>query len=610
EEHHARRGRGRGDVLDQVEEGVLGPVDVVEDDDEWLSCGRQLEEPPRSPEHLVQWVSAFGEADCRRNAYGRIGTLRSCELEKARTGLLGRVLAVDAGGVARDLEKGPERDAASISQAPATYDPAFRRDPAPELVDEARLAGARLRDERDETAHALGSRGRERGLERLELAGAPDDRTAVIPLQGLGCVDRDEPICGDTLRLSLGIDGIDRFDLHRVPHEPVGRLAEQDFVRRRRLLQTRCGVHDVSGHEPLARCRVARHDLARVDAGPVPDRDAPALLELGVQLRQCVAHLGCGPHGAEGVVLVQKGQAEHRHDRIADVFLDGAAVPLECRSHLVEVARHHLSDCLRVELLSHRGRPLEVREDDRHRLSHLTNRLRGDELCTAESAQPEALRVLLSAGRALDHDSVYDGSAATHTHESAPRRPRLRVSSPVCGRWEARSTPAAARSRPREGTRRAWRTIRGVRSPRRALPPRQRASDRDAGVRGPAPGAAETPLAWCGPPASADGGTARARERLPPSLRRSRRRGEPGRESFGRILPRTSRRLARSGPSRSPPGGTRAPAARAAPPAYPARPSHAGGTRATALRSTSLAHRRPGARRTTISGTRARGRFG
>src|SRR2546423_2490820 len=180
EEHHARRGRGRGDVLDQVEEGVLGPVDVVEDDDEWLSCGSQLEEPPRSPEHLVQWVSAFGEADCGRDAHGRLGTLGSCELEKPSARLLGRVLVADAGGVARDLQKGPERDAASISQAPAADDPAFGRDPAAELVDEARLAGAGLCDERDETAHALGSRGRERGLERLELADAPDDRTAVI----------------------------------------------------------------------------------------------------------------------------------------------------------------------------------------------------------------------------------------------------------------------------------------------------------------------------------------------------------------------------------------------------------------------------------------------
>ena len=365
EEHHARRGRGRGDVLDQVEEGVLGPVDVVEDDDhglpcredddEWLSCGSQLEEPPRSPEHLVQRVSAFGEADCGRDAHGRLGTLGSCELEKPSARLLGRVLVADAGGVARDLKKGPERDAASIGQAPAAYDPAFGRDPAAELVDEARLAGAGLRDERDETAHALGSRRRERGLERLELADAPDDRTAVMPLQGLCCVDRDEPICGDTLRFSLGIDGIDRFDLHCVPHEPVGRLAEQDFVGRRRLLQTSRGVHDVSGDEPLARCRVARHDLAGVDAGPVPNRDAPAPLELGVQLGQCVPHVGCGPHGTEGVVLVQQGKAEHRHDRVADVFLDGAAVPLECRSHLVEVARHHLPDCLRVELLSHCG---------------------------------------------------------------------------------------------------------------------------------------------------------------------------------------------------------------------------------------------------------------
>src|SRR5207249_4937270 len=77
-----------------------------------------------------------------------------------------------------------------------------------------------------------------------------------------------------------------------------------------------------------------------------------------------------GSDGAERVVLVDAGKAEDGHDRVADVLLDRSAVALECPTHLIEVARHDLAYRLRVELLRHRRRSLEIGEDDRHGLSY------------------------------------------------------------------------------------------------------------------------------------------------------------------------------------------------------------------------------------------------
>jgi hypothetical protein len=38
--------------------------------------------------------------------------------------------------------------------------------------------------------------------------------------------------------------------------------------------------------------------------------------------------------GTESIVLLNARQAEDRHDRVADVLLDRAAVPLENHAHL------------------------------------------------------------------------------------------------------------------------------------------------------------------------------------------------------------------------------------------------------------------------------------
>jgi hypothetical protein len=147
----------------------------------------------------------------------------------------------------------------------------------------------------------------------------------------------------DPLRLSLQLEGLDLLDLDRFSHESVRRRADQDLERRRGLLEPCRDVHRVAGDQSLPRRRVAGDDLARVDSGSVGEADAPDALQLVVESGKGELHLVRRTYRAQRVVLLDARQAEDRHDRIADVLLDGAAVPLQDHPHLVEVARHDLA---------------------------------------------------------------------------------------------------------------------------------------------------------------------------------------------------------------------------------------------------------------------------
>ena len=111
-------------------------------------------------------------------------------------------------------------------------------------------------------------------------------------------------------------------------NEAVCRAAEQNLVRRRRLLEARGRVDRVACDQPLPRRRIAGNHLAGVDARAVADRHAPAAVQFLVQSGEPVPHLRCGANRPQRVVLVEPRQPEHGHDRVPDVLLDGTAVPL------------------------------------------------------------------------------------------------------------------------------------------------------------------------------------------------------------------------------------------------------------------------------------------
>ena len=73
-----------------------------------------------------------------------------------------------------------------------------------------------------------------------------DERQVVTALGDADPADREQPVGGNALGLALQLERLDRLDLDGVAHEPVGRLADQHLVGRRRLLEPRRDVDRVA----------------------------------------------------------------------------------------------------------------------------------------------------------------------------------------------------------------------------------------------------------------------------------------------------------------------------------------------------------------------------
>jgi hypothetical protein len=101
----------------------------------------------------------------------------------------------------------------------------------------------------------------------------------------------------------------------------------------------------------------------------IPVRTAIAMpsssLELLVQGHERLPHVACRPDRPEGVVVVDLGDAEHGHDRVADELFEGPAVRLEDDPHPVEVPLDRTAEGLGVESLAQRGRSGQVAEEHR-----------------------------------------------------------------------------------------------------------------------------------------------------------------------------------------------------------------------------------------------------
>ena len=89
--------------------------------------------------------------------------------------------------------------------------------------------------------------------------------------------------------------------------------------------QPRRDVDGVAGHRPAVGGRFADDRLAGVDADAQPER-------LGLEVERRVQPLDRrnesepGAHRALGVVVAGARNAEHRHHRVADVFVEGTAL--------------------------------------------------------------------------------------------------------------------------------------------------------------------------------------------------------------------------------------------------------------------------------------------
>ena len=160
----------------------------------------------------------------------------------------------------------------------------------------------------------------------------------------------------DLLRLALQLEGagvlVHDGGLARAPC----RLADEHGARLGRRLDARRGVDEVAGDESLAG-GAERH-------GGLAGEDARACLQPGVERGDGLDEIERGADGALGVVLARGRRAPHRHHRVADELLHGAAVAADDEARGVEVAREQVADVLRVARLRERREADEVGEED------------------------------------------------------------------------------------------------------------------------------------------------------------------------------------------------------------------------------------------------------
>ena len=133
--------------------------------------------------------------------------------------------------------------------------------------------------------------------------------------------------------------------------------AHEHAVGRRRSLQPRSGIHDVTLDHRLAKLGAGidvDQNLARVD------RDAQFQVFL---LARPVAYGERRSDCAFGIIFVRRRRAENGHDRVADELLDSAAVALEIAAQAVVIGPQDALDIFRIQLLGAGGEANQVGED-------------------------------------------------------------------------------------------------------------------------------------------------------------------------------------------------------------------------------------------------------
>jgi hypothetical protein len=433
-------------VLDEVEQPVVGPVDVLEDEHERAPPRDRLEEVPpggeRRPSLIGAGVLGVAEPDERLQVAFDPARLGGDRDEVAHRGVqLGRggrraVRLEHAGLGLDDLAERPEGHALGVGRrASETEVDEVQHlvDAAEQLEDEAALADPRLADDRHELRRATAAHAVEDAEQEGQLRAAADERLA------RRLTDADAPTCtrgdrlpyGDRFCLALRVDRLGQPVVDDVARRTVGRVVDEDRVGRRRGLQTRRSVEDVPPGQTAALVGLRTEGDERF-AGRHADVDVQVELGMGgVELRHGIEARQGRADGSLGVVLVGAGRAEEHEDRVADELGHRSAEGLELAADARVVDPQHLVDVLGVHDLRARGEPDQVAEQRRDDLALLRDPGADGrrERCTACAAEPEPVRVLAPAAfaehfraiSALESD-VNHARALQRAFDRVPRR--------------------------------------------------------------------------------------------------------------------------------------------------------------------------------------------
>ena len=368
ERDHEEGGAGPrlDDLLDEVEEAVARPVEILEHEHREATRGEAFYRRAPGGEELLALadtdlgLETKGRTHERRDALG----LGAVHAAIAETGGDSRHRQV----IGRQLEEACEepthreiRDRRAEGQALRGRHAQvrmLRADPAGELLHETRLAGAGGRADGDELRPRFGERPRRRKGQLREVGPPPDECAARPPRRRIRD-DRFEQRAGDRLGLPLHGHGARRREAEPRCGGGDGACADEDLAGRSRLLEPCGDVDRVPGDEEipprLARC----DDLAGVEPDPQGERRRDWIGGHGFTEREG------GAERAIGIVVVRLGDAEDRHDRVADELLDGpAAVTDHARGGGV-IGGHDRPDVLGIAGVGERGRARDVGEQDR-----------------------------------------------------------------------------------------------------------------------------------------------------------------------------------------------------------------------------------------------------
>ena len=346
-----------GEVLDEVEERRLGPVDVLEQEDQRLHVGDPLHDLARRPRDLLRAALSLERLHepCRETENVRDGLLGAA-LAQLLERLLERIVVRDAGRGLHHLAERPVRDALAVRQRTA-HEHARPLDPVEELAREAALSDAGLAVDREEVRATVAQAAVERVLEQLELGVATDERCARADRTARAVEHVHDPPRAEVAVDALELERAGVLDDEAPGGEPIRRRADEDLARSCGFLEPRREVHRLARRE--CRLRAVDDDLAGLD----PD----AGLEL--ELVHGRAHRERGARGAERVVLVRLRNAERGHHGVAGELLDDAAVLHDALRDGLEEPRDAAAHDLRVGARDEPGRVDDVDEQHRCELS-------------------------------------------------------------------------------------------------------------------------------------------------------------------------------------------------------------------------------------------------
>ena len=143
----------------------------------------------------------------------------------------------------------------------------------------------------------------------------------------------------------------------------AGAVADVDHSRFGDGLDARRSVHQVAGDHSFA----GHAEVHRNLSGEQPRTGAePRCADLVAERGDGVHQFQRGAHGPLRVVFLDRRDAPDRHHRVADEFLDRAAVANNDRPRGVEVAAEEFAHVFRVALLRERRETDEVGEEHGH----------------------------------------------------------------------------------------------------------------------------------------------------------------------------------------------------------------------------------------------------